>query len=356
MLRYLTAGESHGPQLTAILEGMPAGLPLTEELINKDLARRQLPLGAGGRMKIETDCVQITSGIMSGKTTGAPIAFQIFNTDHANWKGKEVPAYTIPRPGHCDLSATIKYGHDDIRPALERASARETAARVAVGATCRALLSHFGVTISGQVIQIGAEPDPANFAHVIEAARTEGETLGGIIEVTADHLPVGLGSYVQWDRRLDARLAHAMMGIPAMKGVEIGDAFANAALPGTQVHDAINTDLSRDTNNCGGIEGGMSNGQPIVIYLAMKPIPTTIKHQHSMDFVTGKASDTKYERSDVCPVPRAVIVAEAAAAYVLADALIEKIGGDSIAEMTPRFEQIKNAKPHASGKPHVFWP
>ncbi len=356
MLRYLTAGESHGPQLTAILEGMPAGLPLTEEMINHDLARRQIPLGAGGRMKIETDRVQITSGVMCGKTTGAPIAFQIINADHANWKGKEVPAYTIPRPGHCDLSATIKYGHDDIRPALERASARETAARVAVGAACRAFLSHFGISISGQVIQIGQEPDPAKFAHVIENARTEGETLGGIIEVTADHLPVGLGSYVQWDRRLDARLAHAMMGIPAMKGVEIGDAFANAALPGTQVHDAINTDLSRDTNNCGGIEGGMSTGQPIVIYLAMKPIPTTIKAQHSVDFVTGKATEIKYERSDTCPVPRAVVVAEASAAYVLADVLLEKLGGDSLAEMAPRFEQLKNAKPHASGKPHVFWP
>lgn len=356
MLRYLTAGESHGPQLTALLEGLPAGLPLTEEMINQDLARRQLPLGAGGRMKIETDRALITAGVMCGKTTGAPLAFQILNADHANWKGREIPAYTIPRPGHCDLSAAIKYGHEDIRPALERASARETAARVAVGAACRAFLSHFGVTISGQVIQIGPEPDPAKFEHVIQNAHAEGNTLGGIIEVTVDHVPVGLGSYVHWDRRLDARLAYAMMGIPAMKGVEIGDAFANTALPGTQVHDAINPDLSRDTNNCGGIEGGMSNGQPIVIYLAMKPIPTTLRSQHSMDFVTGKAAETKYERSDVCPVPRAVIVSEAVAAYVLADALLEKLGGDSLAEMTPRFEQIKNAKPHVSGKPHVFWP
>lgn len=356
MLRYFTAGESHGPQLTAILEGMPAGLPLTEEMINADLARRQLLLGAGGRMKIETDKAQITSGVMSGRTTGAPIALQIINTDHANWKGKEVPAYTIPRPGHCDLSATIKYGHDDIRPALERASARETAARVAVGAVCRAFLAHFGVKISGQVIQIGPEPDPAKFEHVIQTARAEGNTLGGIIEVTADRVPVGLGSYVQWDRRLDARLAYAMMGIPAMKGVEIGDAFANTALPGTQVHDAINPDLTRDTNNCGGIEGGMSNGQPIVIYLAMKPIPTTLTSQHSMNLVNGQFAETKYERSDTCPVPRAVIVAENVAAYVLADALLEKLGGDSIQEMEPRFEQIKNAKPHVSGKPHVFWP
>jgi chorismate synthase len=355
MLRYLTAGESHGPQLTAILDGMPAGLPLTEEMINQDLARRQLSLGAGGRMKIETDRVQITSGVMGGKTTGAPISFQITNADHANWKGKEIPAYTIPRPGHADLSAVLKYGYEDIRPALERASARESAVRVAVGATCRVFLAHFGIHINGQVIQIGSEPDPANFAHVIEAARTEGETLGGIIEVTVDHLPVGLGSYVQGDRRLDARLAQAMMSIPAIKGVEIGDAFANAALPGTQVHDAINKDFSRDTNNCGGIEGGMSNGEPIVIYLAMKPIPTTLKHQHSVDLVTDKTSETKYERSDVCPVPRAVVVAEAAAAYVLADALLEKLGGDSLSEMAPRFEQIKNAKPHVTSKPHIFW-
>ena len=355
MLRYLTAGESHGPQLTAILDGMPAGLLLTEEMINQDLARRQLSLGAGGRMKIETDRVQITSGVMGGKTTGAPIAFQITNADHANWKGKEIPAYTIPRPGHADLSAILKYGYEDIRPALERASARESAVRVAVGATCRVFLAHFGIHINGQVIQIGSEPDPAKFAHVIEAARMEGETLGGIIEVTVDHLPVWLGSYVQGDRRLDARLAQAMMSIPAIKGIEIGDAFANAALPGTQVHDAINKDFSRDTNNCGGIEGGMSNGEPIVIYLAMKPIPTTLKHQHSVDLVTDKTSETKYERSDVCPVPRAVVVAEAAAAYVLADALLEKLGGDSLSEMVPRFEQIKNAKPHVTGKPHIFW-
>jgi len=356
MIRYFTAGESHGPQLTAILEGMPAGLTLNEEIINRDLGRRQLLLGAGGRMKIETDKVQITAGVMNGHTTGAPIALQIINADHANWKGKEIPPYTIPRPGHCDLSATIKYNHEDIRPALERASARETAARVAVGAVCRALLSQFGITISGQVIQIGPEPDPAKFEHVIEAARAEGNTLGGIIEVTVDQVPVGLGSYVQWDRRLDAQLAYAMMGIPAMKGVEIGDAFANAALPGTQVHDAINPDFSRDTNNCGGIEGGMSNGQPIVIYLAMKPIPTTLKSQRSMNLMTGASAETKYERSDVCPVPRAVIVAEASAAFVIAKALLEKLGGDSIAEITPRFEQIKKAKPHLEGKPHIFWP
>jgi chorismate synthase len=356
MIRYFTAGESHGPQLTAILEGMPAGLPLTEEIINRDLGRRQLLLGAGGRMKIETDKVQITAGVMNGHTTGAPIALQIINADHVNWKGKEIPPYTIPRPGHCDLSATIKYHHEDIRPALERASARETAARVAVGAVCRALLSHFGITITGQVIQIGPEPDPEKFEHVIEAARAEGNTLGGIIEVVVDQVPVGLGSYVQWDRRLDAQLAYAMMGIPAMKGVEIGDAFANAALPGTQVHDAINPDLTRDTNNCGGIEGGMSNGQPIVIYLAMKPIPTTLKSQNSMNLITGKFAETKYERSDVCPVPRAVIVAEASAAFVIAKALLEKVGGDSIVEITPRVEQIKKAKPHLSGTPHIFWP
>jgi chorismate synthase len=356
MLRYFTAGESHGPQLTAILEGMPAGLPLTEAMINADLARRQLLLGAGGRMKIESDQARITAGVMSGQTTGAPIALQITNADHANWKGKEIPAFTIPRPGHCDLSAAIKYGHDDIRPALERASARETAASVAVGAICRALLSHFGITVSGRVIRIGPASDPAKFEQVIEAARTEGNTLGGIIEVTADHVPVGLGSYVHWERRLDARLAYAMMGISAMKGVEIGNAFANAALPGTQVHDAINPDLTRATNNCGGIEGGMSNGQPIVIHLAMKPIPTTLKSQRSMNIVTGQVAETKYERSDVCPVPRAVIVAENIAAYVLADALLEKLGGDSLAEMAPRFEQIKNAKSHVSGKPRRFWP
>ena len=356
MLRYLTAGESHGPALTAILDGMPAGLPLTEEQIAHDLARRQHPLGAGGRMKIETDRAHILSGVMAGTTTGAPIALLIENADHVNWKGREVPPYTMPRPGHADLAAVTKYGYSDIRPALERASARETAARVAIGAVCRAFLAHFGVTVTGRVTQIAGETDPEQFARVIAVAQDEGETLGGVIEACAENVPAGLGSHVQGDRRLDARLAQALMSIQAIKGVEIGDAFANARRLGTQAHDPIGADRARVGNRCGGIEGGISNGSPIVVHLAMKPIPTTLKPQPTVDLVTGQPTETRYERSDICPVPRAVVMAEAAVAFVLADVLIEKLGGDSLAEMMPRMTQIREASPALDGKPHPFWP
>ncbi|MCL1921085.1 MAG: chorismate synthase [Kiritimatiellaeota bacterium] len=356
MLRYLTAGESHGPALTAILDGMPAGLPLTEGLIAADLARRQLPLGAGDRMKIETDHAQILSGVMEGLTTGAPIALLITNADHANWAGRGIAPYPVPRPGHADLAAAIKYGYSDIRPALERASARETAARVAVGAICRAFLAHFGINVIGRITQVAHETDPDAFARVIAAAQDDGETLGGIIEVCAENVPPGLGSHVQADRRLDARLAQALMSIQAVKGVEIGDAFANAARPGTQAHDPIRAGLMRPTNRCGGIEGGISNGSPVVARLAMKPIPTTLKPQPTVNLATGQETATAYERSDICPLPRAVVVAEAAAAFVLADALIEKLGGDSLAEMAPRMEQARAAAPALDGQPHVFWP
>ena len=387
-LRYLTAGESHGPALTAILEGMPAGLPLNEELIAADLARRQTGPGAGDRMSIEQDRALILAGVLEGVTTGAPIALQISNRDHANWKGKAIPAYTTPRPGHADLAAAVKYGYDDIRPSLERASARETAARVAVGAVCRAYLNAFGVAVGGYVSALGGEgahleglafadrlarartsdvlcPDPqaaARMAAAIEKARPAGETLGGVIEVVAIGLPVGLGSHVSADRRLDARLAQAVLGVPAIKGVEIGDAFANADKPGTQVHDAIHSSaegLLRNTNACGGIEGGISNGQPVWFRAAMKPIPTTRKGQSTVDLATGQPALTFYERSDVCPVPRAVVVLESVAAIVLAEALMEKLGGDSLAEMRPRFESLRRATLNGvrmSGLPHVFWP
>ena len=355
MLRYQTAGESHGPSLIAVLEGMPAGLPVTEEMINADLARRQLPLGAGARMMIETDRGTILAGVMEGVTTGAPIAVQILNKDHASWKGRAVTAYTTPRPGHADLAAAIKYQYADIRPSLERASARETAPRCAVGALCRALLKQFGIEVAGHIVQIGAEKNPEAFASTIEAAREAGESLGGIIEIVVTGVPVGLGSHVAAERRLDARLAQAMLSVQAMKGVEIGDAFANATRPGTAAHDPIATDLSRPSNRCGGIEGGMSNGQPIWLRVAMKPIPTTTKPQHTVDLVTGQESPTTYERSDVCPTPRAVVVLEAMAAFVIADALLEKLGGDSLTEIKPRFEQIKEMKPHLTGGTHVFW-
>ena len=339
-------------------------------------------------MAIEKDRAQILAGVMEGVTTGAPIALQIVNTDHANWKGKAVPAYTTPRPGHADLAAAIKYGYDDIRPSLERASARETAARVAVGAVARAFLKSFGITVDGYVSAIGEHiaqleglsfadrvsrarmsevqcPDPETSSAIaasIEKARTSGETLGGILEVVASGLPVGLGSHVDCERRLDARLAQAVLGIPAVKGVEIGDAFANIRKPGTHVHDAIlpgPEGLTRKTNACGGVEGGITNGQPLWLRAAMKPIPTTRKGQDTVDLATGKAVLTHYERSDVCPVPRAVVVLEAAVAFVLAKALIEKLGGDSLAEMRPRFDTLRRATlddARMSGQPHVFWP
>jgi len=355
VLRYLTAGESHGPALTAILDGMPAGLPLTEELIAQDLARRQMPLGAGERMGIETDHAQILSGVMEGITTGAPISLLIGNKDHANWKGRDIPPYTAPRPGHVDLAAATKYGYTDLRPGFERASARETAPRVALGAICRALLRQFAIEVTGNITQIADETDPARFAACIETARTEGETLGGIIEVTASGVPVGLGSCMQADRRLDARLASAAMGLQAIKGVEIGNAFANAARPGTEAHDAILPELIRPSNRCGGIEGGVSNGQPIILRLAMKPIPTTLKPQQTINLATGEATETNYERSDVCPVPRAVVVAEAVTAFVLADALLEKLGGDSLAELLPRFKQLPSSPSPLTAMPHRFW-
>ena len=387
-LRYLTAGESHGPALTAILEGLPAGLPLDENLIALDLARRQTGTGSGDRMAIEKDRAQILAGVMEGVTTGAPLALQIINRDHANWKGKAVPAYTTPRPGHTDLAAAVKYGYSDVRPSLERASARETAIRVATGAVCRALLNTFGITVGGYVSALGGHvarldglafserltrarmsdvqcPDPdaaSEMTRSIEKARSSGETLGGILEVAAQGVPAGLGSHVNCDRRLDARLAQAMLGVPAIKGVEIGSAFDNAAKAGSLAQDAIVADgnvLIRKTNACGGIEGGISNGQTVWLRAAMKPIPTTRKGQETVDLATGKPALTYYERSDVCPVPRAVVVLEAVVAIVLADALIEKLGGDSIAEMKPRFDALRRATledVRMTGLPHVFWP
>jgi chorismate synthase len=389
-LRYLTAGESHGPALTAILEGMAAGLPVNEELIAADLARRQSGAGAGERMAIEQDRARILAGVMEGVTTGAPIALQLVNRDHGNWKGKAVPAYTTPRPGHADLAAAVKYGYGDVRPSLERASARETAARVAVGAVCRAFLRAFGVTVDAYVSAIGDHaarldglsfpdriakarqsdvqcPDPeaaSRIVQAIEKARSSGETLGGVIDVVVQGAPVGLGSHVNWDRRLDARLAHAVLGVPAIKGVEIGDAFANAAKSGSQAHDAIvassapGVSLARKGNSSGGIEGGITNGQPVWLRAAMKPIPTTRKGQETVDLATGKPCLTYYERSDVCPVPRAVVVLEAVVAIVLADALTEKLGGDSLAEMLPRFSSLRRATLddlRMTGGTHVFW-
>ena len=372
-LRFLTAGESHGPAITTILDGIPAGLPLDSSMIDPDLARRQQGYGAGGRMKIERDKIRILSGVLAGETTGAPIAMLLENADHTKWQGKAVDAMTAPRPGHADLTGAVKYGYRDLRPSLERASARETAMRVAAGAVCKHLLAQFGIVVGGYVRAIGeveadlaesdlearvaaAEkndvrcPDPMAAQQMraqIEATIHSKDTLGGIIEVFAINLPVGLGSFTQWDRRLEAQLAQAVMSVQAIKGVEIGDAFANARLPGTQAHDEIRLDgqrLTRTTNRAGGTEGGVSNGQPIIIRAAMKPIATTLTPQMTVDLASGEESATKYERSDFCPVPRAVPILEAMVAFVLADALIEKLGGDSLAEMKPRFEALRQTR------------
>lgn len=387
-LRFLTAGESHGPALLTILEGLPSGMALSVEVINKELARRQRGYGAGPRMKIESDQVQILGGILEEETTGAPIAMLISNRDHEKWLGKSVSAFTIPRPGHADLTAALKYGYKDIRPALERASARETAARVAAGAVCKHFLAQFGIQIGGYVTAIGeieadvsgiplkerslqAEendvrcPDPETASAMqtrIRRVMSERDTLGGVVEVAAWGLPVGLGSSVHWDRRLEARLGAAVLSVQAIKGVEIGPAFENAHRTGTQVQDAIRMDgnkLVRLSNRAGGLEGGITNGSPLVVRAAMKPIATTLTPQLSVDLKAGEEVATQYERSDFCPVPRAVPIIEAMIAFVLADALIEKLGGDSMDEMMPRFKALRQLSLNdveIDGKEHVFWP
>jgi chorismate synthase len=393
MLRFLTAGESHGPAMTAILEGIPAGLPVDSLMIDAELARRQRGYGSGGRMKIENDRVTILSGVLAGTTTGAPIAMLVENKDHIKWKGKPVDPMTSPRPGHADLTGAVKYGFKDLRPSLERASARETSMRVAAGAVCKQFLDQFGIVVGGYVRAIGeiqaqiagsdylnlfiaAEendvrcPDPIAAERIrarIEEIIHGKDTLGGIIEIVALNVPVGLGSFSQWDRRLEARLAKAILSVQAMKGVEIGDAFENAKIPGTQVHDAITLpenaadgggNLKRPTNRAGGIEGGVSNGEPIVIRAAMKPIATTLTPQSTVDLAVGVNAPTKYERSDFCPVPRAVPILEAMVAIVLADALIEKLGGDSIAEMRPRFDALRKARLEdlpMDNQPIIWW-
>jgi chorismate synthase len=373
MLRFLTAGESHGPALTVILEGIPAGLVLEPAVIDRELQRRQKGYGAGGRMKIEQDTVQILGGVMGGLTTGAPLAFLVENADHAKWKGKAVEAMTAPRPGHADLTGAVKYGYSDLRPALERASARETTMRVAAGAVCKHFLAQFGIRVGGYVQAIGeisadipGMPYPERFAraeesdvrcpdadatgkmHIrIEQIMHSKETLGGVVEVIALGVPVGLGSFAQWDRRLDARLGAAVLSVQAIKGVEIGEAWENASRTGTRAQDEIRLEgntLTRPTNRAGGIEGGISNGQPIVIRAAMKPIATTLTAQATVDLASGEPTSTRYERSDFCPVPRAVPILEAMVAFVLAEVLIEKLGGDSMEEMLSRFPSLRKAR------------
>ncbi|HUF37976.1 MAG TPA: chorismate synthase [Anaerolineales bacterium] len=386
-LRLLTAGESHGPELTAILEGLPAGLPIDLTAIDAQLERRQRGYGAGPRMKLEQDRATITAGVLAGRTTGAPLAIRITNRDHAKWRGRPIDPLTTPRPGHVDLTAAVKYGYTDLRPGLERASARETAARVALGAVCRTLLETFGIRIGGYVLRIGdvetgpldspyeirfrtAEqnevrcPDAdtaAKMAAAIRSAIENRDTLGGILETVALGVPPGLGSHVQWDRRLEARIGGAFLSVQAMKGVEFGEAFATTALPGTQAHDALRLEdgrITRPTNLAGGIEGGISNGQPIVVRTAMKPIATTLTPQETVDLATGEETTTRYERSDFCPVPRAAPILEAVLAHVLADALLEKVGGDSMDEIAPRVASLRKTDLEdlpMDGEPHIFW-
>ena len=367
MLRFLTAGESHGPELIGIVEGLPAGLPVSPQAIRDALRRRQAGYGRGGRMHIEHDEAEVLTGVAGGFTTGAPLAMRIVNRDYANQQARPQPALSVPRPGHADLVGSIKYGHHDLRIVSERSSARETAMRVAVGAIAQALLAQFGISTGCFVQAIGgveasvpklpwpevfalAEasdvrcPDAAAAAAMrrrIDEARQAKDTVGGVVVVVALGAPVGLGSYVHWDRRLDGRLAAAVMSIPAIKGVEIGDGFAVAGLPGTEAQDAIIPAAEppgwmRPTNRAGGLEGGVSNGQPIIVRAAMKPISTTATPQQSIDLATGQPAPSQYLRSDTCAVPAAAVVAEAMVAWVLASALVEKLGGDSLAEMKGR--------------------
>ena len=378
MIRLLTAGESHGPKVTAILEGMPAGIPLPQTVIDEQLARRQKGYGSGGRMSIERDQVRVTGGVVAGESTGAPIALEVSNRDYANWRERAIEPLTVPRPGHADLTAALKYGYRELRLGLERASARETTMRVAAGAICRAYLAEFGIRIGGYVQQLGdqraeLEPPPEEEAYLerfaaaeesevrcpdeavaqamraaIRQVKIDRDTLGGVFEVVALGVPPGLGSHVHYDRRLDGRIVAALVSIHAMKGAEIGTAFENAGRRGSGAHDAILRDeagnLRRRSNRAGGIEGGISTGQPIVARVAMKPIATLLQGFDSVDLATGQETRTVYERSDFCALPRAVPVGEAMLAFVLAQELAAKLGGDSLAEQKPRFAALRRAQ------------
>lgn len=345
MLRYLTAGESHGKALLAILDGCPANLSLSEEDINQDLARRQLGYGRGERMKIEEDRAELLSGVRNGKTTGSPIGIQLPNKSTQFFE----KAFTQLRPGHADLPGALKYNQKDTRNILERASARETAAKVAVGAVAKKLLLEFNVKIVSRVISIGGAETEAEWKKLIDKAREEGDSLGGIFEVTANGIPAGLGSYVQWDRRLDGNLAQALMAIPAIKGVEIGLGFRQASLPGSKVHDEIffsqGKGFYHQTNNAGGLEGGISNGEPVILRAVVKPIATLKKPLKTVDLLTKKETQAFVERADVCAVEPAAVVGEAAVAIELANALLDKFGGDVIEDIKTAYraycERIK---------------
>lgn len=390
MLRWLTAGESHGPELLAILEGMPAGVPITAEQIQADLQRRKLGAGRGARMKFEQDELSISGGVRHGLTQGGPVALRVGNTEWPKWTevmsaaplegeltGARAAKLTRPRPGHADLVGMQKHGFDEARPVLERASARETAARVALGAVARAFLGELGIRLVSHTLAIGPVrvpegaslptpdevdrldadelrcADPATSAAMlaeVEDARRSGDTLGGVVEVLAYGLPPGLGSYVHWDRRLDGRLAQALMGIQAIKGVEVGDGFETTRRRGSVAHDELLVDehgVHRETGRAGGIEGGMTTGDVLRVRAGMKPIATVPRALRTIDVATGEAAQAHHQRSDVCAVPASGVVAEAMVALVLADAVVEKFGGDSVAETRRNLEAYLAAIPEA---------
>ncbi len=392
MLRFLTAGESHGQALVAMVEGLPAGLPIDQDALARDLRRRQLGYGRGRRMQIETDTAEILSGVRKGQTLGSPVALLIRNRDWKNWQqtmhvGPEAPPdatgarrapVTRPRPGHADLAGALKYDRDDMRDILERASARETAARVAAGALARQLLAALDIRVVSHVVTLGAVsvPDPLSvpferiaaidddaplhcvdemlqqqMIEAIDAARAAGDTLGGAFEVVVRGLPAGLGSYVQWDRKLDGRLAQAIMSIPAIKAVGIGKGVGVASVPGSRVHDEIvlpqgdavasPLGVARPTNRAGGLEGGVTNGEDLRVTGYMKPISTLMKPLRSVDLQTMQESPAAIERSDVCAVPAAAVVAEAMVAFVLADAVIERFGGDTLDDIRAQLARVQ---------------
>lgn len=380
-LRFLTAGESHGPAEVAIIEGVPAGLTLSKTDINKELKKRMHDIGRGGRGNIETDKVEILAGVRHGKTLGSPIALLVANKDYANWNEKmssdpvesEVVKVTKPRPGHADLSGVLKYGFDDVRNVLERASARETVMRVAVGAVCKKLLAELGILVASHTVQLGnvrIEKDDYSFEEVatvfetdpqtrcvdpdarekmkqaVLKARMEKDTLGGVVEIIAVGVPIGLGSYVHYDRKLDGRIAQALMSVPSVKAVEIGNAIKASGLTGSQVQDAITVSgksISRKTNNMGGLEGGMTNGEPIVVRTYHKPLSTIYDPLPTVDIKSGEQTTATVERSDVVVVGRGGVVSESMLAYVLADAVLEKFGGDNVSELKTNYINYKKS-------------
>lgn len=348
-LRFLTSGESHGKCLTAIIEGLPSGINIDEKFINEELKRRQQGYGRGGRMKIETDTVEITSGVRFGKTTGAPVCLVIKNKDFENWKKimstdpsdeTDEKSFTTVRPGHADYAGSIKYNHKDLRNVLERSSARKTAIEVAVGAVAKLILKEFNIHGHSYIIQIGKGLVEEDFHREIDNAKNTGDTLGGKFEIVYENIPVGLGSFVQWDRKLDGRIAQAVMSIPAVKVVEIGT--NPLGIKGSQYHDEIyieNGSVKHRTNNAGGIEGGMSNGENIIVKAVMKPIPTLRKPLKSIDIKDMTPAEAHFERSDTCAVEACAVVAESRVAWILADELLTKFGGDNLEEMMHNFNK-----------------